>query len=283
MGNGVGKTAVSATEAAEALEVEQDGAASQATTRYEVTIEAMSHGFDGDQGIVEGTVGITEYVNDAYVSHVAVTSSVIVDRDTALRRIEERLLNSTLKSIRPLAQVSDIELRKVFEETKKDQDENPAMEAEMADEDHKESGRSHSAGPPPEKGGDSYDATRDPRTGRPPNPLEAQRLAREHQEARLSQENDAGSPAEADMGVAEENAEPPDSQVPAGQAPGRMTAAKSDNEETAAIDALVQEGVTREYAEDLVQTHGTSWETLKAAAFAKKSLDKNDDQQTDET
>jgi hypothetical protein len=116
-----------------------------------------------------------------------------------------------------------------------------------------------------------YDATRDPRTGRPPTPLEAQRLAREHERERLESENEGAPPAERQMPSAadfshediEANAPP----VPAWQEPARMVSPKADEDEKAAIDALVQEGVTREYAEELVEIHGTNWETLKAAAF----------------
>jgi spore coat polysaccharide biosynthesis protein SpsF (cytidylyltransferase family) len=62
-----------------------------------------------------------------------------------------------------------------------------------------------------------------------------------------------------------------------------MTPVKPNEDEKAAIDALVQEGVTREYAEELVQTHGTNWETLKAAAFAKESAEESDSQQSEHT
>jgi hypothetical protein len=41
-----------------------------------------------------------------------------------------------------------------------------------------------------------------------------------------------------------------------GQAPARMTSAKSDETEMAAVDALVAEGVARERAEELVAIHG---------------------------
>jgi hypothetical protein len=54
---------------------------------------------------------------------------------------------------------------------------------------------------------ESYDATRDPRTGRPPNPLEAQQLAREHEEVRNAEGNGDNPPAEADKAPANEVAE----------------------------------------------------------------------------
>jgi hypothetical protein len=94
----------------------------------------------------------------------------------------------------------------------------------------------------------SYDATRDPRTGRPPNPLEAQKLAREHEAERLRNN-------------------PPDTTVPEWQEPARMTSPKTDDDDMAAVDALVEEGLAREQAEELVKAHGSNWETLKTAAF----------------
>ena len=33
------------------------------------------------------------------------------------------------------------------------------------------------------------------------------------------------------------------------------------------MDALVEKGLAREQAEELVKAHGSNWETLKAAAF----------------
>jgi hypothetical protein len=127
-----------------------------------------------------------------------------------------------------------------------------------------------------------YDASLDPRTGRPPNPLEAQRLAREHEIERVknaqtpeevTEAYQNGDSAGSDDGdVAEPNlTEDEDADASAlsdGQAPARMTAPKMDEDEKAAVDALIQEGVTRERAEALVQEHGANWETLKAAAFA---------------
>ena len=75
----------------------------------------------------------------------------------------------------------------------------------------------------------------------------------------------------------EDNNEPHASPVPPGQAPARITPPPEDKNEKAAVDALVGEGVTREYAEELVEAHGTNWETLKAAAFAKDDLEKRND------
>jgi hypothetical protein len=126
-----------------------------------------------------------------------------------------------------------------------------------------------------------YDASLDPRTGRPPNPLEAQRLAREHEIERVKNAqtpdevteayHDDDSAARDDGDVAESNLEEDeDTQASAlsdVQAPARTTAPKMDENEKAAIDALIQEGVTRERAEALVEEHGANWETLKAAAF----------------
>ena len=94
----------------------------------------------------------------------------------------------------------------------------------------------------------AYDATRDPRTGRPPNPLEAQQLAREHEAARLKNNN-------------------PETTVPEWQEPARMTSPKTDEDDRSAVGALVEEGLAREQAEELVKAHGSNWETLKAAAF----------------
>ena len=93
-----------------------------------------------------------------------------------------------------------------------------------------------------------YDATRDPRTGRPPNPLEAQKLAREHEAERLK--NDT-----------------PDTTVPEWQEPARMTSPKTVVDDRTAVDALIEEGLAREQSEELVKAHGSNWETLKTAAF----------------
>jgi len=66
----------------------------------------------------------------------------------------------------------------------------------MTDEPREGSDRSRIAGLRPVKvQTEPYDATHDPRTGRPPNPLEAQHLARKHDRERLERENEDGSPA----------------------------------------------------------------------------------------
>jgi len=54
------------------------------------------------------------------------------------------------------------------------------------------------------------------------------------------------------------------------QAPARMKSPDRSEAERAAADALVQEGITREQAEQLVSSHGTDWETLKSAAWPEK-------------
>lgn len=92
----------------------------------------------------------------------------------------------------------------------------------------------------------SYDATQDPRTGPAPTPSQAQQLAQERTQPGSDEE---------------------DGSVIEGQAPARMASPKMDENEKTAIDALVQEGVTRERAEALVEEHGPSWERLKAVAF----------------
>jgi hypothetical protein len=96
--------------------------AQEAVTNYEVAIASMSNGLDGGQGVIEGTVEITEYLNDSYVSSVAVTSSVIVERDTPLSLVEDRLLTSTRETLGRLAGLSESDLRECFEGSKKDQD-----------------------------------------------------------------------------------------------------------------------------------------------------------------
>jgi hypothetical protein len=56
------------------------------------------------------------------------------------------------------------------------------------------------------------------------------------------------------------------------QAPARMISPdSSEDAEKTVIGALVQEGVTRERAEELVETHGTDWESLKAGAWPENS------------
>jgi hypothetical protein len=135
---------------------------------------------------------------------------------------------------------------------------------------------------PVDESSEPYDASLDPRTGRPPSPLEAQRLAREHQMERVKNaqtpeevteayQNDDSARSD-DGAVAESNLAEDEgahaSALSEMQAPARMIAPTMDEHEKAAVDALIQEGVTRERAEALVQEHGANWETLKAAAFA---------------
>ncbi|MFZ5672219.1 MAG: hypothetical protein ACOZAM_04570 [Pseudomonadota bacterium] len=120
--------------------------------------------------------------------------------------------------------------------------------------DHPENDQSNAA--------DNYDATRDPRTGRPPEPAEAQKLAREHHENRANDQLDEDGLGEADGASGIE-----------GQQPARMTSPEEDHSEKDAVDALVQEGFTRERAEELVSAHGVNWETLKAAAFAQDNYE----------
>ena len=138
-----------------------------------------------------------------------------------------------------------------------------------------------------DEAGKPYDASRDPRTGRPPNPLEAQRLAREHELERVGR---AQTPEDVEKIYSDDEAPgPEDAQVPAEdgesdeeqqesalsreQAPARMTSPAGGEDDKAAADALVQEGITRERAEQLVEAHGADWETLKAAAWPEKMED----------
>jgi hypothetical protein len=145
-----------------------------------------------------------------------------------------------------------------------------------------------------EKAKKPYDASLDPRTGRPPNPLEAQRLAREHEIERvksaqtpdevteLYQNNSAdrehGNVSEPDP---KDNEHAEASALSEEQAPARMKSPDGNEDERAAADALVQEGITREHAEQLVAAHGTDWETLKSAAWpeAMNVEDSEDDAQ----
>lgn len=57
----------------------------------------------------------------------------------------------------------------------------------------------------------------------------------------------------------------------------RMVPPQISDDEKAAVDALVQEGISREWAENLVSEHGANWETLKAAAFAADVLAAKED------
>jgi hypothetical protein len=140
------------------------------------------------------------------------------------------------------------------------------MEDAMTDERREGSDRSGFAGLRPVRvETEPYDATRDPRTGRPPSPLEAQHLARKHEKERLERENDDGSPAEPAAGSADNTSREVD---PPAQKPAGMASPTPAEDELAAVDALVREGVARQQAEGLVKAHGCNWETLKAAVFA---------------
>jgi hypothetical protein len=118
----IGLTRVLPADPTEEAPTEENGAVNDAVTKYQVAIASMSNSLDGGQGVIEGTVEITEYLNDSYVSNVAVTSSVIVETDTPLSLVEDRLLNSTRETLARLAGLSDSDLRGCFEDTKKDQD-----------------------------------------------------------------------------------------------------------------------------------------------------------------
>lgn len=115
------------------------------------------------------------------------------------------------------------------------------------------------------KESDGYDATRDARTGRPPNPLEAQRLAKESQ-TKQSDGDFEEDETEFDDDPADDNGSENPSASEA-QTPARMVPPKASDDEAAAVGALVKEGISREHAEELVEQHGVNWESLKAAAF----------------
>ena len=130
-----------------------------------------------------------------------------------------------------------------------------------------------------------YDASLDPRTGRPPNPLEAQRLAREH-EAERGENAKAGSADHENGDVADPAFQSGDAEASAlahEQAPARMKSPARDEGERVAADALVQEGITREHAEQLVSAHGTDWETLKSAAWPENMKTEASDVDTEMT
>jgi hypothetical protein len=91
-------------------------------TKFEVRIGSMSNGLDGGQGMVEGQVEITEYVNDEYVGVVSITSTVIVENDTPLSLIEDRLLTSTKDTLERLAAVPAADLRNALDATRQDED-----------------------------------------------------------------------------------------------------------------------------------------------------------------
>jgi len=128
-----------------------------------------------------------------------------------------------------------------------------------------------------------YDATRDPRTGRPPTPLEAQRLARDNEleQLRRAQIADEAADDDVDLEEAQEGSSTDETnnigteEVEAGEAqrPARMTSPDRNEEEETAVDLLVQQqGITRERAEELVEQHGVNMETLKAAAWVDDNL-----------
>lgn len=100
----------------------QEETAPEDVAKYEISIPSMSNGLDGGQGVLEGEVEIVEYLNDEYVSSVKVKTSAIVEAETPLGLIEDRLLNSTHEAIRRIADLSQAELRSSLDQTKKDQD-----------------------------------------------------------------------------------------------------------------------------------------------------------------
>lgn len=54
---------------------------------------------------------------------------------------------------------------------------------------------------------------------------------------------------------------------PSDQAPARMAFSKSTSAEMAAVDHLVEHGVSHERANELVRVHGTQLDTLRAATW----------------
>jgi hypothetical protein len=126
----------------------------------------------------------------------------------------------------------------------------------------------------------SYDATRDPRTGRPPNLLDAQRIARENELERLRLASDPGSvDDEAGAlldGVTYEDSPDHDetdefsdvAHVDNDELPPRMASPSMTEDERPAVEDLVSDGLSRENAEGLVETHGSNRETLTAAIRA---------------
>jgi hypothetical protein len=186
---------------------------------------------------MEGVVELIEYVNVEYVSRVSITTSVLTAGDTPLMKVEEELLNSARHTLARLAELSAADLRRFLEASRggdfqeTSEDEKPAPTNDFSQ---------------------GYDATRDPRTGRPPSLLEAQRLAREREEDR------------------EQGAEPDSSSTLSEDRSPAPTPPQWAEDEKAAADALVQEGISRERAERLIQAHGANLETLRAAAFAEE-------------
>jgi len=138
----------------------------------------------------------------------------------------------------------------------------------------------------------SYDATRDPRTGRPPNPLESQRIARENERKRLRAAQAPDEIDDSDEASDEDNLPTGDDPLH-GDPPGfendsinsdaapRMTSPSLTEEERQAVEDLVRDGVPPERAEELVETHGSNTETLKSVAWIDETLAGDRDQKTD--
>ncbi len=118
-----------------------------------------------------------------------------------------------------------------------------------------------------------YDATRDPRTGRPPNPLERERLAREAELEKLRLGSDINSQAEDsedDEPLEHDESESITEVIDAdsNEHSRVMTLPTVTEDMRHAVEDLVREGVSRERAEDLVKTQGSDSETLIAAVWA---------------
>ena len=133
----------------------------------------------------------------------------------------------------------------------------------------------------------SYNATLDPRTGRPPNPLEAQRIARENELQRLRSASDADSVDDdgSDFleGLTDEDSLDQYQTQGFGDVVNkekdRKASSRMTEDERQAVEDLVSEGLSREYAEGLVETHSSNRETLKAAAWAAaNATDQSEDQ-----
>jgi hypothetical protein len=138
-----------------------------------------------------------------------------------------------------------------------------------------------------------YDATRDPRTGRPPTPLEAQRLARENELERLRQAqtpdevaelyedgHEGGGGEESDDTLSPEEPDELASGDESGGAQGaaRMTSPDLSEEERTAVDDLVEQGVVRGRADELVKEHGANNEKLKAALISENLPNERQDE-----
>lgn len=118
----IGLTRMERADPVETPPLEEVPSGPETVVRYEVEIGSMSEGLDGGQGVMEGAVEITEYVNEEYTNNVVVTSSVIVERETPLGLIEDRLLTATREALKRLAELSDEDLRTFLDRTKKDRD-----------------------------------------------------------------------------------------------------------------------------------------------------------------